>query len=181
MQMQARPGSAMERCDGCNRARVGRKGIRVLGLGAVCCLLLGAAPAAALDDRDFCVLAQQLAIAAEKDVGVWIDRVTRNAGMAVSCDRKTVEFTRFTYAPSSSMNDAWKQSKAADWSATHCSSRVWGEAIRGGWKVVLSQTSADGGQVTITAQCGSRNSSTRYPPLVSLARGEARLSLSVVI
>ena len=100
------------------------------------------------------MLAQQLAIAAEKDVGVWIDRVTRNAGMAVTCDRKTVEFTRFTYAPSASMDEAWKASKSADWNATHCSSGVWGEAIRGGWKIVLSQTSADGGQVRITAQCG---------------------------
>jgi hypothetical protein len=126
----------------------------LLRLGVLACFLTGPPPASALDDRDFCVLAQQLAIAAEKDVGVWIDRVTRSAGMAVSCDRKTVEFTRFTYAPSSSMNEAWKQSKAADWNATHCSSPVWGEAIRGGWKVVLSQTSADGGQVTITAQCG---------------------------
>jgi hypothetical protein len=137
----------------------------LLRLGLLSCLLNAPHPALALDDRDFCVLAQQLAIAAEKDVGIWIDRVTRSAGMAVFCDRKTVEFTRFTYAPSSSMNDAWKASKTADWNATHCSSPVWGEAIRGGWKVVLSQTSADGGQVRITAQCGSRNSSTRYPPL----------------
>jgi hypothetical protein len=126
----------------------------LLRLGLLACLLTGPAPALALDDRDFCVLAQQLAIAAEKDVGVWIDRVTRNAGMAVYCDRKTVEFTRFTYAPSASMNEAWKASKTTDWNATHCSSAVWGEAIRGGWKIVLSQTSADGGQVRITAQCG---------------------------
>ena len=112
------------------------------------------APALALDDKEFCVSAQQLAIAAEKDVGVWIDRVTRNAGMVVSCDRKTVQFTRFTYAPSASMNDAWKASKAADWNAVHCNSRIWNEAIANGWKIVLSQTAADGGQVTITAQCG---------------------------
>jgi len=127
--------------------------VAAFGLGLACCLLLAMAPALALDDKEFCVSAQQLAIAAEKDVGVWIDRVTRNAGMVVSCDRKTVQFTRFTYAPSASMNDAWKASKAADWNATHCSSPIWGEAVRGGWKIVLSQTAADGGQVTITAQC----------------------------
>ena len=129
-------------------------GAAAIELGLACCLVLGMAPALALDDKEFCVSAQQLAIAAEKDVGVWIDRVTRNAGMVVSCDRKTVQFTRFTYVPSASMNDAWKASKAADWNATHCSSPIWGEAVRGGWKIVMSQTAADGGQVTITAQCG---------------------------
>ena len=107
----------------------------------------------ALNDKDLCVLAQQLAIAAEKDIGVWIDRVTRNAGMAVSCDRRTVQFTRFTYAPSASMNEAWKERKAADWNAVHCNSPIWKEAIATGWKIVLSQTAADGGQVSITAQC----------------------------
>jgi hypothetical protein len=74
--------------------------------------------------------------------------------MVVSCDRKTVQFTRFTYAPSASMNDAWKASKAADWNAVHCNSRIWSEAIANGWKIVLSQTAADGGQVRITAECG---------------------------
>jgi hypothetical protein len=154
--MQAQPNifSARNRRNGCPCARIRPSRVAAVELAVVCCLLIGVAPALALDDRDFCVSAQQLAIAAEKDVGVWIDRLTRNAGMIVTCDRKTVEFTRFTYAPSASMNDAWKASKAADWNATHCSSPIWGEAVRGGWKIVLSQTAADGGQVTITAQCG---------------------------
>ena len=129
-------------------------GVVAIELGLACYLLLGMAPALALDDKEFCVSAQQLAIAAEKDVGVWIDRVTRNAGMVVSCDRKTVQFTRFTYVPSASMNDAWKASKAADWNTVHCNSRIWNEAIANGWKIVLSQTAADGGQVRITAECG---------------------------
>jgi hypothetical protein len=59
--------------------------------------------ALAFDDKQFCVATQQLAIAAEKDIGIWIDRVTRNAGIVVPCDRKLVEFTRFTYATSASM------------------------------------------------------------------------------
>lgn len=127
---------------------------------AACCLALlvggaiGAPPASALDDREFCVSAQQLALAAEKDIGVWIDRQTRNAGMVVACDKKTVQFTRFTYAPSASMDEAWKARKAADWNSVHCNSPIWKEAVANGWKIVLSQTAADGGQATITAQCG---------------------------
>jgi hypothetical protein len=150
--MQAQP-SITSTTNRSRRAHLRSAKPGALGFGVICCLVIGAAPASALDDRDFCVVAQQLAVAAEKDIGVWIDRVTRSAGMLVLCDRKTVQFTRFTYAPSASMNDTWKQSKTADWSATHCSSPVWGEAVRGGWKIVLSQTSADGGQVSITAEC----------------------------
>jgi hypothetical protein len=116
--------------------------------------LVAPAPASAFDDREFCVVAQQFAIAAEKDVGVWIDRTTRNAGMRVVCDQRTVEFTRFTYAPAAAMDEAWKGRKSDDWNATHCASRVWSEAIRNGWKIVLSQNSADGGRVLITAACG---------------------------
>jgi hypothetical protein len=120
-----------------------------------CALLLAAAaPASAFSDPEFCIVAQQLATATQGDVGVWIDRQTRNAGMAVSCDRRTVEFTRFTYAPSVSMDQAWQQRKAADWNAVHCASPVWSEAVRSGWKVVLIQASADGGRVTIAAECG---------------------------
>jgi hypothetical protein len=119
-----------------------------------------AAPAAALDDKDFCVVAQQLALAAEKDVGVWVDRLTRHAGMFVTCEKRMVEFSRFTYATSASMTDAWKQGKATDWSAVQCSSPVWNEAIRGGWKVVLRLTAADGGHVAIEAQCAPRRSSS---------------------
>ncbi len=137
------------------RAVFGRFGPRSIACAATRCVCLLAAmvPAFAFNDREFCVVAQQLATATQGDVGVWIDRMTRNAGMSVSCDRRTVEFTRFTYAPSASMDQAWKERKAADWNAVHCASPVWNEAIRSGWKIMLSQASADGARVTIAAQC----------------------------
>jgi hypothetical protein len=158
--MQARPEiSATDNCKAGARICQGR--IAALARAAIhwialllAALAIGVSPAWALDDREFCVSAQQLALAAEKDVGVWIDRQTRNAGMVVACDKKTVQFTRFTYAPSASMNEAWKERKAADWNAVHCNSAIWKGAIANGWKIVLSQTAADGGQATITAQCG---------------------------
>jgi hypothetical protein len=116
---------------------------------------LVAAPtlALALDDRDFCSAAKQLAMAAEQDVGLWLDRVTRNGGMEVWCDRKMVVFKRFTYAPSASMTGEWKSRKAAEWNAAHCGSPLWGEAIRQGWKVDLSVTAADRGQAAFSAKC----------------------------
>jgi hypothetical protein len=70
--------------------------------------MAASAPEGALDDRDFCSAAKQFAVAAEQDVGLWLDRVTRNGGMEVWCDRKMVVFKRFTYAPSASMTVEWK-------------------------------------------------------------------------
>ena len=109
--------------------------------------------ALAVDDKDFCVAAQQLALATEKDVGLWTDRMTRNAGMVVTCPTKTVVFKRFTYASSPSMDKAWKERKAAEWNASHCGRSLWAEAIRDKWNVVLSVTAADGGNASFTAQC----------------------------
>ena len=125
--------------------------LAVFAQGAVPLIALG--PAAAVDDKAYCVAARQLALAAESDVGLWIDKATRNAGMSVSCERRMIEFTRFTYAPSASMDDAWKQRKAAEWTAAYCANPVWSEALRSGWKIVLSVTAADGGHVTVDAQC----------------------------
>ena len=111
------------------------------------------APAFAFDDQHFCAAARQIAIAADKDVGIWIDRVTRNAGMMVACDRKVVEFTRFTYLPAASMTDQWKAAKAWDWNSLRCNSELWREAIDNGWSTVLNVVTADGGRATFKAQC----------------------------
>ena len=126
----------------------------MLGCIAVAILALAPMPASAFDDREFCVAAQQIAMAAEKDVGLWIDRVTRSAGMLVSCDRKLVEFKRFTYASAASMNDAWRERNAAEWNATHCKSPIWGDAISNGWKIILVVTATDGRQITLSTRCG---------------------------
>ena len=55
--------------------------------------------------------------------------------------------------PKAFMTAAWNARKGADWNATHCASAVWKDAILHGWKVMLSETSADGGQASFTARC----------------------------
>jgi hypothetical protein len=124
--------------------------LRWVGIAVLIC---ASTPTLAFDDKSFCVAVQQLAIAAEKDIGIWVDRVTRNAGMHVLCDRKVVESTRFTYLPSSSMTEQWKAAKASEWNASQCSSALWREAIGNGWTVLLYVASADGGRATLKAQC----------------------------
>jgi hypothetical protein len=116
-------------------------------------LIWASTPTLAFDDKSFCVAAQQLAIAAEKDIGIWVNRVTRKAGMNVLCDRKVVESTHFTYLPASSMTERWKAARASEWNASQCSSSLWREAIDNGWSVVLQVASSDGGRATLKAQC----------------------------
>ena len=123
------------------------------GCAAAAILSPALGPALAFDQREFCVAAQQIAIAAEKDVGLWIDRVTRNAGIEVSCERRSVQFQRFTYAPLASMNEASRARNAAEWNATHCNNPIWADAIHNGWKIALVVKSADGRQVTLSTQC----------------------------
>jgi membrane protease subunit (stomatin/prohibitin family) len=111
------------------------------------------APALAFDDNQFCVAARQIAIAAEKDVGIWIDRMTRNAGMSVACEKKVAEFTRFSYVTSAAMTPDWKAARSSEWNAAHCNSLLWREAIDNGWTVVLNIATADGGRAAFKAQC----------------------------
>lgn len=116
--------------------------------------LMTSAPALAFDDRAFCVAAQQFVLAANQDIGLWIDRATRNAGMVVSCDTKRVEFKRFTTASSASMSGSWKDRKAGEWSADYCNNPIWTEAIRNGWKIALLLMAIDGGHLELNAKCG---------------------------
>jgi hypothetical protein len=110
-------------------------------------------PALAFDDREFCVATQQLALAVNKDVGLWIDRITRNDGVVVACSTRIVEFKRFITAPLASRSEDWKERKAAEWNATHCNNPIWIEAIRNGWMIAATFTALDGGRISLRAQC----------------------------
>jgi hypothetical protein len=127
--------------------------MRLLQWAATALLATAPAPVAAFDDRDFCIAARQLAAASESDVGIWVDRTSRNAGMIVACDSKRVTFTRFSYMASAAMTDAWKTANASAWNAAHCNSPLWKDAIANGWSVVLNVATADGGRALFTARC----------------------------
>jgi hypothetical protein len=137
-----------------SRCRCWRRAASMRLLAAGMAILLATlSPALPFEDLQFCVAAQQLAVAADKDVGIWIDRVTRNAGMSVACDSKLVEFTRFAYIGSPAMTADWKAARSSEWNAAHCNSLLWKEAIDNGWAVVLNVATADGGRATFKAQC----------------------------
>ncbi len=112
-----------------------------------------AMPVAAFSDTEFCAVANQMAVAAEQDVGIWIDRKTRSAGITVDCAKKVIQFKRFTYLPGAELNDGWKQRTAASWNSQHCLSTLWREAVKNSWKMVLGVWSADGGHASMVAEC----------------------------
>jgi len=136
----------------CDRAQSRATSMRCRWAG-IAILPTTLAPAVAFDDKGFCVAAQQLAIAADKDIGIWIDRVTRNAGMVVACDQKKITFTRFTYSAPAAMTDQWRAAKVSEWNAAECNSLLWKEAIDNGWTIVLDIAAADGSRATFNAQC----------------------------
>jgi hypothetical protein len=115
--------------------------------------LIVSIPAHAFDERAFCVAARQIALAENKDKGVWIDRTTRNDGMTVSCQSRTVLFHRFFNTHSAAMDEPWQRSKAEEWSAAHCSNPIWAEAIQSGWMIGAAYVAGDGVRVSVWARC----------------------------
>jgi hypothetical protein len=116
-------------------------------------ILTPQAPALSFDDGEFCVAAQQLALAANNDVDLWLDRVTRNDGVSVSCEKRLVEFKRSVRGTGTSLDQSWRERKGGEWNDTHCHNRIWSEAILNGWNIAASFTASDGARVTIRAHC----------------------------
>jgi hypothetical protein len=50
-------------------------------------------PARAFEDTQFCLAIREMTRSAA-DIGTWHDRVTRNDGVEISCERKLVHFKR---------------------------------------------------------------------------------------
>src|SRR2546423_266386 len=98
---------------------------RCLHVLVILAALSSMAPAVAFDDKEFCAAVQQFAFAATQDVGLWLDRTTRNGGMAVFCDERMVEFRRFTYVPSDLMNESWRQREAEGFNSARCNNSIW--------------------------------------------------------
>ena len=114
---------------------------------------MATAPALAYDDREFYVAVQEFARAANKDIGLWIDRTTRNDGVTASCNTRIVEFKRFINVRLASVDRSWHEGKAEEWNKRHCGNPIWTEAIRSGWKIELSITATDGRHVSLRARC----------------------------
>jgi hypothetical protein len=109
-------------------------------------LALGALPARAFDDEQFCAAAKQVLRAAAVDVGTWTDRQTRHDGIDIGCDLKTVHFRRF-YKSASAPGEAWMERQAEIWEGAYCSRSLWRDAVENGWVVSATVTTSAGARV----------------------------------
>jgi hypothetical protein len=116
-------------------------------LVAATALAVMAGPSRAFDDAEFCVAAKEFIRSVTADVGTWTDRFTRNDGVEVGCDLKTVHFKRFYKAPSSTLGEGWHGRQAAAWETAYCTRSIWSEAVGNGWVVSATVTTSTGERV----------------------------------
>jgi hypothetical protein len=105
-------------------------------------LALARTPAVAFEDAQFCVAAKELVRASAGDVGTWTDRFTRNDGVEIGCEAKTVHFKRFYKGPGGALREGWKEGQAEAWQSAYCTRSIWREAIENGWVVSATVTTA---------------------------------------
>jgi hypothetical protein len=116
-------------------------------LVAAMALAVAAPPLLAFDDDQFCVAAKEFIRSATGDVGTWTDRFTRNDGVEIGCDLKTVHFKRFYKAPASALREGWQVRQAEAWEGAYCTRSIWREAVGNGWVVSATVTTATGERV----------------------------------
>jgi hypothetical protein len=114
---------------------------------AALALALAAEAAQAFDDNQFCVAAKEFVRSAEGDVGTWTDRFTRNDGVEIGCEQKTVHFKRTSKAPASSLGEAWNERQAENWESAYCTHSIWREAAENGWVVSATVTTVTGERI----------------------------------
>jgi hypothetical protein len=115
--------------------------------------VLGPGAQAQTSAEQFCKAAGVFARAANADAGIWLDRYTRNDGVEVICDIRTVHFRRFYKGPQSGPGSDWVARKRAEWNSVNCADRVWRAAIEQGWIILESVTTAAGGRASFIATC----------------------------
>jgi hypothetical protein len=110
--------------------------------------------ARAFDNSQFCQATTQMAQAAARDVGTWLDRSTRNDGFEIICSRKLVHFKRHFSAPASALRGDWKDKKAEEWQRSTCAQPPWRDAVEGGWLISATVTTVTAERVWFACQPG---------------------------
>ncbi len=109
-------------------------------------------PALSFSHDEFCRAMREIARVRNADAGRWLDRNTRDDGVELLCEIRTVNFKRFL-TRLSTLQPGWERRKQDEWNSTHCSSVLWREAIDNGWNITATITTAAGERRLIVAQC----------------------------
>jgi len=104
-------------------------------------------------DAAFCKMLTNSAVKVNAEKGSMVDSITRNEGMEVSCDKKSVAFKKSLTVNASQMNDGWQARTDKRHNEGLCKLEDWAFAIKTGWTVSMPLTTRDGKTFTLTAKC----------------------------
>ena len=111
--------------------------------------------ARAFEDTQFCLAVREMTRSAA-DVGTWADRVTRNDGVELACDRKLVHFKRHYGVSKSGLEGPWKERKVEEWESGTCKRSLWREAVENGWIISATLTTVTGERLWLSCMPGGR-------------------------
>jgi hypothetical protein len=125
-----------------------RAGLILASLGAVVAAMqAGGTAMAALDNEQFCKAMSEISRLGNANAGTWLDRHTRDDGIEVICNIRTVNYKRFIQGAD------WRTRKQKEWNSTACSSPLLRDAIENGWIITTTLTLASGERDLLIATC----------------------------
>ncbi len=104
-------------------------------------------------DAAFCKMLTESAVKVNDAKGSMVDSATRNEGMEVSCDKKSVAFKKSLTVNVSQLHDGWLARTEKRWNEALCNLEDWAFAIKTGWTVSMPFTAPDEEPFTLTAKC----------------------------
>ena len=114
--------------------------------------LLLVVPSPAFSESEFCEMLSGFAVTLNAANGAMIDAITRNEGMAVSCDRKNIDFKKSVALTSSELY-ARRSGIEKKWNQHYCTNKEWAPVFAAGWSASTTITALDGKSLKVTATC----------------------------
>jgi hypothetical protein len=104
-------------------------------------------------DAAFCKMLTDGAVKVNAEKGSMVDLVTRNEGVIVSCNTKSVEFKKSLTVNASELKDGWQAFHEKRHNEGLCKLEDWAFAVKTGWSVSMPFTTLDGKTFTLIAKC----------------------------
>jgi len=89
-------------------------------------------------DAAFCKMLTVSAVKTNAEKGSMVDSVTRNEGMEVSCDKKSVAFKKSLTVHASQLEAGWLANAEKRHDEGMCSIEDWAYAVKTGWSIVVT-------------------------------------------
>jgi hypothetical protein len=129
---------------------------KVIFPALVFALVFAASPVRAEEFTDdaFCAASTQAASNLKAEGPKWADQVTRNDGMTVDCEGKSVEFKKFLKLNAGDMQHGWEDQMQQAMNQTYCQDPAMALAMQHGWTLNVNISMADGTTLPVAVDCG---------------------------